>query len=95
MSVRIARIVNPTAEDQEAELSLASPVPDLNGKVIGFIDNGWWSLKVTLKKVQELFEQRYNAEIIWRTKQGSKPTSKDVLEELTQKADLVVCGMAN
>lgn len=95
MRVEMARIVDPTAQDEETEICLASPVPDLNGKVIGFIDNGWWSLKVTLRRLQELFEQRYGAEIIWRTKQGSKPTSKEVFEELTAKADLVICGMAN
>ncbi|MBI2907340.1 MAG: hypothetical protein HYX92_06780 [Chloroflexi bacterium] len=88
-------ILSPLAEGEEAEEALASPVHDLNGKVIGFIDNGWWSLKVTLRKLQELFEQRYNAEIIWKTKRAATASPEEAIQDLADKADMVICGLAN
>lgn len=96
MEVRMVKMLNPTAEADEAEISLASPIHDLNGKVIGFVYNGWWSLKVALKRLEELLNQRYKpAEFIWIDKQGSKPIPDEVIEELANKADLVICGLGN
>ncbi len=88
-------ILSPMAEDEEVQEALASPVRDLNGKVIGFIDNGWWSLKVTLKRLEELFKEKYHAEIIWKTKRAATASPEEVIQELADKTDLVICGLAN
>lgn len=96
MAVKMVQILDPTAEAEEEEIALAPPVGDLKGKVIGFIDNGWWSLKVALKTLEELLNKEYKpAEIIWRTKSGSKPAPDEVIDELAKKCDLVICGLGN
>lgn len=96
MAVKMVQIMDPTADAEEEEVALALPVGDLNGKVIGFIDNGWWSLKVGLTRIQELLNDRYHpAEIIWRKKSGSQPAPDEVIGELTKKCDLVIVGLGN
>ncbi|MFH1485014.1 MAG: hypothetical protein ABIH46_03000 [Chloroflexota bacterium] len=96
MSVNMVRILDPTAEFDEKEVALAVPVGGLNGKVIGFIDNGWWSLKVALKELEQLLNKKYEpAEIIWKIKPGSQPAPNEVIEELANKCDFVICGLGN
>ncbi|MBI2906587.1 MAG: hypothetical protein HYX92_02895 [Chloroflexi bacterium] len=96
MSVKMTQILDPTAEPEEEEIALAAPVGDLNGKVIGFIDNGWWSLNVALTRIQELLNQKYRpAEIIWRKKSGSQPAPDEIIEDLAKKCDLAIVGLGN
>lgn len=96
MSVKMLQILDPTAQADEEEIALAPAVGDLNGKVIGFLDNGWWSLKVALTELEKLLNEKYHpAEIVWRKKPGSQAAPEDIINELVAKCDMVICGLGN
>ena len=91
------RIMIPTAEPKVVEKTVAPRVSDLNHKVLGFLDNGWWSFGIVLRRFEELASARYKLAGVVKKKNpvASSGALAEVINELTTKCDVVVNGLAN
>ena len=86
----------PVPETPAEGLALAPRLTTLRGKTIGFIDNGWRSLGLSLDVLEELLYERYEIEGIVRKKTAAGvPLKKEEFEDLAAQADAVVTGLGN
>ena len=90
-------VLDPTDEASPVEKKLASPVPNLDGKVVGFLDISKPKGDIFLKRLEELFTQRYRvAEVIHRRKPTyTRPAPEDLREELAKRCDVIVEALAD
>ena len=88
------QVYDPTAPSPEATQNLRRPVGDLNGKVVGFIDNSKPNFNLLIDDIAELLTSRYGVKAIVKSgKRGaSMPATAQVLDQLAQQCDLVVTG---
>jgi len=87
-------VYDPTAPGPEAIQNLRRSVGDLNGKVVGFIDNAKPNFNLLIDDLGELLTSRYGVKAIVKTgKRGSSmPATSQVLDDLASQCDLVVTG---
>ncbi len=88
------QVYDPTAPSPEATQNLRRSVGDLNGKVVGFIDNSKPNFNLLVDDIAELLMARYGVKtIVRRGKRGaSMPAAAQVIDELADQCDLVVTG---
>ncbi len=88
------QVYDPTAPSPEATQNLRRSVGDLNGKVVGFIDNSKPNFNLLINDIAELLTSRYGVKAIVKAgKRGaSMPATARVLDELAEQCDLVVTG---
>ena len=88
------QIYDPTAPSPEATQNLRRSVGDLNGKVVGFIDNSKPNFNLLIDDMAALLTSRYGVRTIVKTgKRGaSMPATPQVLDDLAAQCDLVVTG---
>lgn len=94
-------VLDPTAKASVPEQEMAPRVADLNGKIIGFLENNKPNADIFLKRVEELLSQRFKlAGTMYRRKQRG-PTSttsgasEELIKELVEKCDAVVNGIGD
>ena len=98
MTAKIIEVLNPTAMAINMESKIAPRVDDLNGKVIGLLNNTKPNFDIFLNRIEELLYQRFNfADILHITKRvgNTLPLPEDQMEELVAKCDVVVNGMCD
>lgn len=95
--IKRIQILDPTAEDVPEELGLSPKLPDLRGKVVGFLDNRKYHADSFLQELQEVLIQDYGAEkVVYATKfTYSAPCAEDTLNALTTECDVVVHAIAD
>lgn len=97
MPTRMLRMLDPVAEVRVQDSRPITLAGKLDGKVIGFIDNGWWSLGKILGTFEELFASQARAgQVLWKKKpDASHAAPKELMDELTSRCDAVVVGLGN
>ena len=99
MTAKIIEVLNPTAQAESVELEIAPRISDMNGKVIGLLDNGKPNFNIFLSRVEELLCQRFKfAEIVHGSKGATGAASAfpaEQMEEFVAKCDIVVNGMCD
>ena len=72
-------------------------LPDLDGKVVGFLDNGKPNGDLLQERFEELLKQSYNiAGVIRRRKiSAQQGAPENYLEELAAQADFVISGLGD
>ena len=101
MTTKTIEVLNPTAKATTAELEIAPRLDDLNGKVIGFLDNDKPNFGIFLSRVEELLCRDFKFAEIVHTDKGivgsgaAAPLPKEHMEQLIAKCDLVVNGMCD
>lgn len=86
-------ILNPRVRRAESDLRLACPPLDLNGKTVGFLDNGKRNFHAYLDRTEELLRQSFTFNAIRRRKAlPIKGIAADLLEELAEQCDVVITG---
>ncbi|MEQ1776233.1 MAG: hypothetical protein ABL891_20840 [Burkholderiales bacterium] len=88
------QVYDPTAPSQNAAQNLRRPLGDLNGKVVGFIDNAKPNFNLLIDDLSALLASRYGVKsVITRRKRGpSMPAAGEVFDELAAQCDLVITG---
>jgi hypothetical protein len=88
------QVYDPTAPSQNAAKNLRRPLGDLNGKVVGFIDNAKPNFNLLIDDLSALLASRYGVKtVVTRRKRGpSMPAAADVFDELAAQCDLVITG---
>ena len=101
MVTKVIEVLNPTARAVTVEQEIAPRVDDLNGKVIGLLNNGKPNFTIFLSRVEELLSQRFKfAEVVHVDKAiaGSgvaAPLPADEMEKFAAKVEVVVNGMCD
>lgn len=90
-------VLDPTDEASPLEKKLASGVPDLQGKVVGFLDISKPKGDIFLKRLEELLTQRYGVkEVLHRRKPTyTRPASEALREELASRCDVIIEALAD
>ncbi len=90
----MTQVYDPTAPSPEATQNLRRSVGDLNGKVVGFIDNSKPNFNLLIDDIAALLTSRYGVKAIVKSgKRGaSMPATTQVLDDLAAQCDLVVTG---
>jgi hypothetical protein len=88
------QVYDPTAPAPQATQNLRHSLSDLNGRVVGFIDNAKPNFNVLADDITVLLKARYGVKaVIKRNKRGaSMPANAEVIDELARECDLVVTG---
>lgn len=97
MPRRMLRMLDPVAEVRVEDTRPTIVAGDIGGKVIGFIDNGWWSLGKVLGRFEELFStQAHASQVLWKKKpDASHSAPEEIFAELAARCDAVVVGLGN
>lgn len=92
MERRTILILDPTAKPKRPWISVARRVPDFNGKVVGFLWNEKPNGNILLDRIRERFTQQFNLSgTVWHSKEtASRPASPVILEDLADRADVVI-----
>ncbi len=86
-------ILNPRVGGVERNLRLNSPPLDLNGKTVGFLDNGKRNFDVYLDRTEELLRERFNFNAIHRRKEAPiKGITGELFHDLVERCDVVITG---
>ena len=91
------RILDPTAEDVPEELGLSAKLPDLQGKVVGLLENRKYHADSFLKELQEVLVRDFGAKkVVYATKfTYSAACADETLDSLSAECDVVVHGIAD
>lgn len=91
------RILDPTAEDVPEELGLCPRVPDLQGKVVGLLENRKYHADSFLQELKDVLVHEYGAKkVVYATKfTYSAACAEETLDTLVTECDVVVHGIAD
>ncbi len=89
-------LLTPVAERPKTTARLAPRLDDLTGKTVGFIDNGWWSMRLLFDMLEVDLKERHGvARVIRQDKSKSSPVPRPQLEALAKECDAVVTALGN
>jgi hypothetical protein len=99
MTIRYIEVLDPTGVAGQENLQASAGVGNLDGKTIGFIDNGKPNYDVFLARVMEILNQRFKFAGIIHVKKKEKDTGIALnaadMEKLIQNCDIVLNGMCD
>lgn len=89
------KAVNPVAAPA-VEAEAIQQLEDLEGKVIGFLDNGWSSWTKTIDEFEEKLRSQYQVQDVkrWKIPIASE-APEEILQEAADQCDAVIVGLAN
>ena len=95
--LRSIELLDPQAEDVPEELGLSPQLLDLQGKVVGLLENRKYHADAFLQELGDVLVREYGAKkVVYATKFSfSAPCAEETLERLTTGCDAVVHGIAD
>lgn len=95
-ATRLIELMDPRGEPQP-EVSGFAPRPEtLDGKVIGFLNNGKPSFDLLLSDLAELLSSEFSIEVIQRTKPViARPVPTEMAREIHESCDVLVTGLGD
>jgi hypothetical protein len=92
-------VLDPTAETTVKQEQIATGLDDLNGKVIGLVDNRKPNFDIFLERVEKALCQKFRFADIVRLKKGGTgatvPMTPEEMERLAPLCDAVVYGVSD
>lgn len=90
-------IFDPTVEPVSEGFSLASRPVNLEGKVLGLLDNGKHQSDRLLQKVGDLLVKEYGVRkwILLKKSSAYRPVPGEQLEELSKECQLAIAGIGD
>ncbi len=87
--------VDPTAGSVSEPIALADRPSDLSGKVVGILDNTKEQADIILQTLGEALREKYGVkEVIMRRKEHySKPAPDEMIKEMADQCDVVICAL--
>ena len=99
MTTKYIEVLDPTGRVEHKQIKTVAGVGDLNGKVIGLVDNGKPNYVIFLARLTELLWQRFKFAEIIHLKKGEKDTGTPLnavdMEKLVQKCHVVLNGICD
>ena len=96
-TTRTLVVLDPTASPRELRHDMASRLPDLRGRSLGFLWNSKPNGDILFARLEELLREKYEiTSAMYRRKPtASIPAETQAVEELAAGADAVVIGLAD
>ena len=96
MSETISVLV-PTGKPRVEEIPVTPRVPDLNGKVVGFLWNGKPNADILLERIKEQLSERFRlAGTHWHGCHSSEEAAyPDTIEDVVNNSDLTVVALGD
>jgi hypothetical protein len=92
-------VLDPTGITEQQNIKTSSGAGDLNGKTIGFIDNGKPNYDIFLARLMELLNGRFKFAGTMHMKKTEKDTgvalNSTSMEKLVQNCDIVLNGICD
>jgi hypothetical protein len=97
MGLKTIQILDPTAEDVPEELGLSPKLEDLEGRVVGLLENRKYHADSFLQELQEVLVRDYGAgKVVYAAKFSySAPCAEDTIDSLAAECDVVVHGVVD
>ena len=78
-------------------MGLSEALPDLNGKVVGILENRKYHADTFLAELREVLLKDYGAaKVVYETKfTYSAPCAEDTIESLSKNCDVVIHAIAD
>lgn len=94
---RTIQILDPCPEEVPEEKNLSSELTNLEGKVIGLLENRKYHADSFLQELQQVLEEDYRAKkVIYARKFSfSAPCADDLIDSLVEECDAVIHGIAD
>ena len=94
---RTIQILDPRAEDVPEELGLSPVLPNLQGKIVGLLENRKYHADAFLQELQNVLVDDYGAKkVVYATKfTYSAACAQETLDTLTEECDAVIHGIAD
>jgi predicted GTPase len=90
------RVYDPTAESSVRGSQLAPRLPDLEGRVVGILDNGKANAGVLMRAIADHLRRHYGLrDVVVRTKPVAGPASPETIRVFKEQADFVLAGSAD
>lgn len=88
---RMIEVLHPVAQNKPVELPLAERLPELGGRVIGFLDNGKANVDLFLQRLEGRLRERLEFETVYRRKVNAATSAgEDLIKELAERCDAVI-----
>ena len=90
-------ILDPTAEDVPEEVGLSDTLPDLKGKVVGFLENRKYHADAFMGELKEVLLNDYGvAKVVYATKfTYSAACADETIQSLSDECDVVIHAIAD
>ena len=97
VDIRTIQILDPTAEDVPEELGLSPKLPNLQGKVVGLLENRKFHADSFLQELQAVLVQDYGAsKVVYNTKFSySAPCAEETIDTMSAECDAIIHGIAD
>ena len=99
MVIKYIEVLDPTGVNGQQKIDASSGVGDLNGKTIGFIDNGKPNYDIFLARVMELLSEKFKLAGTIHVKKKEKDTGAGLnsvdMEKLINKCDTILNGICD
>jgi len=99
MAINYIEVLDPTGINKQQNIQASSGVGNLNGKFIGFIDNGKPNYDIFLARVMELLNQRFKFAGIIHVRKKEKDTGVALnpadMEKLINNCDVILNGICD
>jgi hypothetical protein len=91
------RLYDPTSSGPERTLFRAPPLPGLEGKTIGILENNKLNAMEMLREVAALFEARHGCVVrgVYSKSNASAPAPAGVLAEAAGDVDFLITGLGD
>ena len=91
------RLYDPTASGPERTLFRAAPLPALEGKTIGILENGKLNAVELLREVASLFETRHGCVVrpVYSKSNASAPAPAGILAQAAAEVDFLITGLGD
>ena len=97
--MKFIEVLDPTGVNGEQSIKTSSFIGDLNGKTIGFIDNGKPNYDIFLARLIELLSQRFKFAGIIQVRKKEKDTGSALnsvdVERLAKDCDIILNGICD
>ena len=90
-------LYNPTVTGPERSGSRAPPLADLNGKTVGYLENGKLNADNMLRETAELFAARHGCQIapVYTKSNASAPAPAATLGQAADQVDFLITGLGD
>ncbi len=99
MTINYIEVFNPTGKVKERTIATVTRAGDLNGEVIGLVDNGKPNFDIFLSRLEELLRNKFKFAGIICIKKGEKDTGAALnledMEKLATECHVVFNGICD
>ena len=86
-------LLSPIGEAETKDLGLAPRLADLNGKVIGFLDNDMLGSSTLLKRIRERLSERFKFASVETERRFGNLPARQAGEKLSRRCDFAIAAL--